>query len=144
MCILCAIQIFTALPPFTLGIFDRPCSQPNMLRFPQLYRITQNAEGFNTKVRVHTLRICRQTNTHKHVLKSHLNLSFSHSSIQLFTPHGSSVDWRVMPTVCLGHQRVNKSGMETEMFPWQPLMRFIRQNKEVFHFRGYTSAKSTV
>uniref|UniRef100_A0AAY4APX6 Phospholipid-transporting ATPase n=1 Tax=Denticeps clupeoides TaxID=299321 RepID=A0AAY4APX6_9TELE len=42
--------IFTALPPFTLGIFDRPCSQQNMLRFPQLYRITQNADGFNTKV----------------------------------------------------------------------------------------------
>uniref|UniRef100_A0A8C6PYJ7 Phospholipid-transporting ATPase n=1 Tax=Nothobranchius furzeri TaxID=105023 RepID=A0A8C6PYJ7_NOTFU len=42
--------IFTALPPFTLGIFDRPCSQQNMLRFPQLYRITQNAEGFNTRV----------------------------------------------------------------------------------------------
>uniref|UniRef100_A0AAV2L9T4 Phospholipid-transporting ATPase n=1 Tax=Knipowitschia caucasica TaxID=637954 RepID=A0AAV2L9T4_KNICA len=42
--------IFTALPPFTLGIYDRPCSQQNMLRFPQLYRITQNAEGFNTKV----------------------------------------------------------------------------------------------
>uniref|UniRef100_A0A3Q3KBQ8 Phospholipid-transporting ATPase n=1 Tax=Monopterus albus TaxID=43700 RepID=A0A3Q3KBQ8_MONAL len=42
--------IFTALPPFTLGIFDRPCSQQNMLRFPQLYRITQNAKGFNTKV----------------------------------------------------------------------------------------------
>ncbi|MBN3321692.1 AT8A2 ATPase, partial [Atractosteus spatula] len=42
--------IFTALPPFTLGIFDRPCSQQSMLRFPQLYRITQNADGFNTKV----------------------------------------------------------------------------------------------
>uniref|UniRef100_A0A6Q2Y9F9 Phospholipid-transporting ATPase n=1 Tax=Esox lucius TaxID=8010 RepID=A0A6Q2Y9F9_ESOLU len=46
--------IFTALPPFTLGIFDRPCSQQNMLRFPQLYRITQNAEGFNTKVHTYT------------------------------------------------------------------------------------------
>ncbi|XP_039601412.1 phospholipid-transporting ATPase IB isoform X2 [Polypterus senegalus] len=42
--------IFTALPPFTLGIFDRPCSQKSMLRFPQLYKITQNADGFNTKV----------------------------------------------------------------------------------------------
>lgn len=50
------LQIFTALPPFTLGIFDRPCSQQNMLRFPQLYRITQNAEGFNTKV--HTPIYC--------------------------------------------------------------------------------------
>lgn len=47
------LQIFTALPPFTLGIFDRPCSQQNMLRFPQLYRITQNAEGFNTRVHTH-------------------------------------------------------------------------------------------
>lgn len=47
------MQIFTALPPFTLGIFDRPCSQQNMIRFPQLYRITQNAEGFNTKVPAH-------------------------------------------------------------------------------------------
>ncbi|EPY74718.1 hypothetical protein CB1_001907040 [Camelus ferus] len=42
--------IFTALPPFTLGIFERSCSQESMLRFPQLYKITQNAEGFNTKV----------------------------------------------------------------------------------------------
>ncbi|KAK0132802.1 Phospholipid-transporting ATPase IB [Merluccius polli] len=53
--------IFTALPPFTLGIFDRPCSQQNMLRFPQLYRITQNAEGFNTKVHTST-----HTHTHTH------------------------------------------------------------------------------
>uniref|UniRef100_A0A8C6VNT6 Phospholipid-transporting ATPase n=1 Tax=Naja naja TaxID=35670 RepID=A0A8C6VNT6_NAJNA len=42
--------IFTALPPFTLGIFERSCSQDNMLRFPQLYKITQNADGFNSRV----------------------------------------------------------------------------------------------
>lgn len=42
--------IFTALPPFTMGIFERTCSQENMLRFPQLYKITQNADCFNTKV----------------------------------------------------------------------------------------------
>ncbi|KAI4538817.1 hypothetical protein MG293_011084 [Ovis ammon polii] len=42
--------IFTALPPFTLGIFERSCSQESMLRFPQLYKVTQNAEGFNTRV----------------------------------------------------------------------------------------------
>ena len=47
---LLSLQIFTALPPFTLGIFERSCSQESMLRFPQLYKITQNAEGFNTKV----------------------------------------------------------------------------------------------
>uniref|UniRef100_A0A8D0C8B1 Phospholipid-transporting ATPase n=1 Tax=Salvator merianae TaxID=96440 RepID=A0A8D0C8B1_SALMN len=43
--------IFTALPPFTLGIFERSCTQDNMLRFPQLYKITQNADGFNSRVR---------------------------------------------------------------------------------------------
>ncbi|XP_069747548.1 phospholipid-transporting ATPase IB-like isoform X4 [Narcine bancroftii] len=42
--------IFTALPPFTMGIFERTCSQENMLRFPQLYKITQNADCFNTRV----------------------------------------------------------------------------------------------
>uniref|UniRef100_A0A8C6ZJI4 Phospholipid-transporting ATPase n=1 Tax=Nothoprocta perdicaria TaxID=30464 RepID=A0A8C6ZJI4_NOTPE len=42
--------IFTALPPFTLGIFERSCTQDSMLRFPQLYKITQNADGFNTRV----------------------------------------------------------------------------------------------
>ncbi|XP_072899859.1 phospholipid-transporting ATPase IB isoform X2 [Hemitrygon akajei] len=42
--------IFTALPPFTMGIFERTCSQDNMLRFPQLYKISQNADCFNTKV----------------------------------------------------------------------------------------------
>lgn len=63
MCILCVMQIFTALPPFTLGIFDRPCSQQNMLRFPQLYRITQNAEGFNTKVHTPLQSACTYTHT---------------------------------------------------------------------------------
>ncbi|NWS39050.1 AT8A2 ATPase, partial [Probosciger aterrimus] len=42
--------IFTALPPFTLGIFERSCTQDSMLRFPQLYKITQNADGFNTRL----------------------------------------------------------------------------------------------
>ncbi|XP_029458429.1 phospholipid-transporting ATPase IB [Rhinatrema bivittatum] len=42
--------IFTALPPFTLGIFERTCTQDSMLKFPELYKITQNAVGFNTKV----------------------------------------------------------------------------------------------
>src|SRR4029434_47821 len=57
----CVCQLFTALPPFTLGIVDRPCSQQNMLRFPQLYRITQNADCFNTKVHTPT-----HTHTHTH------------------------------------------------------------------------------
>ncbi|CDR00454.1 unnamed protein product, partial [Oncorhynchus mykiss] len=43
--------IFTALPPFTLGIFDRPCSQQNMLRFPHAIQDhPRMLRAFNTKV----------------------------------------------------------------------------------------------
>ena len=44
------IQIFTALPPLTLGIFERSCRKENMLKYPELYKTSQNAMGFNTKV----------------------------------------------------------------------------------------------
>lgn len=42
--------IFTALPPFAIGLFDRNISVESMKRFPQLYKASQNAEYFNTKV----------------------------------------------------------------------------------------------
>uniref|UniRef100_A0A8C2P143 Phospholipid-transporting ATPase n=1 Tax=Capra hircus TaxID=9925 RepID=A0A8C2P143_CAPHI len=42
--------IFTSLPPFTLGIFERCCSQESLLRYPQLYRISQTGDIFNIKV----------------------------------------------------------------------------------------------
>ncbi|XP_029794343.1 phospholipid-transporting ATPase IB-like [Suricata suricatta] len=42
--------IFTSLPPLTLGIFEQCCSQKSLLRYPQLYRISQAGEIFNTKV----------------------------------------------------------------------------------------------
>ncbi|TRY65331.1 hypothetical protein DNTS_002215, partial [Danionella cerebrum] len=102
--------IFTALPPFTLGIFDRPCSQQNMLRFPQLYRITQNAEGFNTKV---FWGHCINALIHSIIL-----FWFPLKALEHDTPfdNGNSVDYLfvgnivytyVVITVCL------KAGMET-------------------------------
>ncbi|XP_078255336.1 phospholipid-transporting ATPase IA isoform X2 [Rhinoraja longicauda] len=42
--------IFTALPPLTLGIFERNCRKENMLKYPELYKTSQNALNFNTKV----------------------------------------------------------------------------------------------
>ncbi|XP_075419671.1 phospholipid-transporting ATPase IB-like [Tenrec ecaudatus] len=42
--------IFTSLPPFTLGIFERCCSQESLLKYPQLYSVSQERKGFNTKV----------------------------------------------------------------------------------------------
>uniref|UniRef100_A0A8C7ZKA5 Phospholipid-transporting ATPase n=1 Tax=Oryzias sinensis TaxID=183150 RepID=A0A8C7ZKA5_9TELE len=97
--------IFTALPPFTLGIFDRPCSQQNMLRFPQLYRITQNAEGFNTKVQ----HMRTASNCHLPLLLCVFSTDSPFSSGQgndyLFA--GNMVYTYVVVTVCL------KAGMET-------------------------------
>uniref|UniRef100_A0A8C5PGP7 Phospholipid-transporting ATPase n=1 Tax=Leptobrachium leishanense TaxID=445787 RepID=A0A8C5PGP7_9ANUR len=41
---------FTALPPLTLGIFERSCRKENMLKYPELYKTSQKALDFNTKV----------------------------------------------------------------------------------------------
>uniref|UniRef100_A0A8C0GQ82 Phospholipid-transporting ATPase n=1 Tax=Chelonoidis abingdonii TaxID=106734 RepID=A0A8C0GQ82_CHEAB len=42
--------IFTAMPPLTLGIFEKSCRKENMLKYPELYKTSQNALDFNTKV----------------------------------------------------------------------------------------------
>ncbi|XP_077651608.1 phospholipid-transporting ATPase IB-like [Urocitellus parryii] len=42
--------IFTSLPPLTLGIFEKCCSQKSLLEYPQLYTVFQTGEMFNTKV----------------------------------------------------------------------------------------------
>ncbi|XP_072171022.1 probable phospholipid-transporting ATPase IA [Diadema setosum] len=42
--------VFTALPPFAIGLFDRNISVESMKKFPQLYKSSQNAEYFNSKV----------------------------------------------------------------------------------------------
>uniref|UniRef100_A0A5F4VT72 Phospholipid-transporting ATPase n=1 Tax=Callithrix jacchus TaxID=9483 RepID=A0A5F4VT72_CALJA len=102
--------IFTALPPFTLGIFERSCTQESMLRFPQLYKITQNGEGFNTKVfwghcinaLVHSLILFwfpMKALEHDTVLAS------GHATDYLFV--GNIVYTYVVVTVCL------KAGLET-------------------------------
>ena len=51
-CVVC--QIFTAAPPFAMGMFDRYCSAATLLRFPALYKSSQNSELFNVKVRLHS------------------------------------------------------------------------------------------
>ncbi|KAI0226825.1 Phospholipid-transporting ATPase IB [Lamellibrachia satsuma] len=42
--------IFTAAPPLALGLFDRHCTVQNLLRFPQLYGVSQKSELFNVKI----------------------------------------------------------------------------------------------
>ena len=41
--------LFTAAPPMALGLFDRPTRANTMLRFPELYKITQSKTDFNMK-----------------------------------------------------------------------------------------------
>lgn len=43
-------QIFTALQPFTIGIFDRTFSRDVMYKYPVLYGCTQHCDDFNTYV----------------------------------------------------------------------------------------------
>lgn len=42
--------LFTALPPFAMGLFDKTCSAETMMAYPQLYKPSQSGELFNVKV----------------------------------------------------------------------------------------------
>uniref|UniRef100_A0A8C4W2Y8 Phospholipid-transporting ATPase n=1 Tax=Gopherus evgoodei TaxID=1825980 RepID=A0A8C4W2Y8_9SAUR len=82
--------IFTAMPPLTLGIFERSCQKENMLKYPELYKTSQNALDFNTKVFwVHCLN------------------GLFHSVILFWFPLKF-----VVITVCL------KAGLETSYWTW--------------------------
>ena len=40
----------TAAPPIAIGLFDQNCTEQNRLRYPALYRETQNSAFFNHKI----------------------------------------------------------------------------------------------
>lgn len=42
--------VFTALPPFAMGMFDKVCSAEVMLKYPLLYQPSQNAQLLNVRV----------------------------------------------------------------------------------------------
>uniref|UniRef100_G3PZZ5 Phospholipid-transporting ATPase n=1 Tax=Gasterosteus aculeatus aculeatus TaxID=481459 RepID=G3PZZ5_GASAC len=88
--VLYIIEIFTALPPLTLGIFERSCRKENMLKYPELYKTSQNAMGFNTKV-----------------FWAHCLNGLFHSVILFWFPLKINVFDFVVITVCL------KAGLET-------------------------------
>uniref|UniRef100_A0A672TDJ1 Phospholipid-transporting ATPase n=1 Tax=Sinocyclocheilus grahami TaxID=75366 RepID=A0A672TDJ1_SINGR len=86
--------IFTALPPLTLGIFERSCRKENMLKYPELYKTSQNAMGFNTKV-----------NTLKHaILRLYNRMCLC---VHATSDKNLSLSQFVVITVCL------KAGLET-------------------------------
>ncbi|XP_069677694.1 probable phospholipid-transporting ATPase IA isoform X3 [Periplaneta americana] len=42
--------LFTAAPPLAMGLFDKVCSAETMLKYPALYKPSQNADLFNVRV----------------------------------------------------------------------------------------------
>nr|CAD7426833.1 unnamed protein product [Timema monikensis] len=42
--------LFTAAPPLAMGLFDKVCSADTMLKYPALYKPSQNADLFNVRV----------------------------------------------------------------------------------------------
>ncbi|KAH8299708.1 hypothetical protein KR044_004998, partial [Drosophila immigrans] len=42
--------LFTAMPPFAIGLFEKFCTADTMLKYPLLYKPSQNAKLFNVKV----------------------------------------------------------------------------------------------
>lgn len=42
--------LFTAMPPFAIGLFEKFCTADTMLRYPQLYKASQSSKLFNVKV----------------------------------------------------------------------------------------------
>uniref|UniRef100_A0A4W3HRR3 Phospholipid-transporting ATPase n=1 Tax=Callorhinchus milii TaxID=7868 RepID=A0A4W3HRR3_CALMI len=100
--------IFTALPPLALGIFERMCTKESMLRFPQLYKITQNADGFNTKV---FWGHCMNALFHSVILfwfpLQALEQAFVNGQVPDYLFIGNIVYTYVVITVCL------KAGLET-------------------------------
>ena len=48
---ICLVQVFTSVPPLAIGLFDRTVTSASMLKYPKLYKESQNAEIYNTKVR---------------------------------------------------------------------------------------------
>ncbi|RXN26824.1 phospholipid-transporting ATPase IA isoform X7 [Labeo rohita] len=126
--------IFTALPPLTLGIFERSCRKENMLKYPELYKTSQNAMGFNTKFGTQAKNPTEQTDpvttlhtVKKQVFWAHCLNGLFHSVILFWFPlkafqhdtvfgNGKTPDYLllgnmvytfVVITVCL------KAGLET-------------------------------
>lgn len=84
---------FTALPPFAIGIFDKVCSAETMLKYPALYKPSQNAQLFN--VRVFWIWICNAL-IHSVILYWAPMLAYGNESIW---GNGKSGDYLVLGNI---------------------------------------------
>ncbi|CAH1777147.1 unnamed protein product, partial [Owenia fusiformis] len=106
---------FTAAPPLVLGLFDRHCSANTMLKFPALYKSSQNAELFNVKVFwmwiansiYHSIALFWLP-----VLALTQDIAFKDGKVGDYLFLGNMVYTYVVVTVCL------KAGLETSAWTW--------------------------
>ena len=107
--------IFTAAPPLAIGLFDRICSAESMMRFPALYKSSQQAELFNVKVFwmwifnsiFHSILLFWLP-----VLALNHDIAFSDGKVGDYLFVGNIVYTYVVVTVCL------KAGLETSAWTW--------------------------
>uniref|UniRef100_A0A8C5P2T5 Phospholipid-transporting ATPase n=1 Tax=Jaculus jaculus TaxID=51337 RepID=A0A8C5P2T5_JACJA len=107
--------MFTAMPPLTLGIFERSCRKENMLKYPELYKTSQNALDFNTKVFwVHCLNgLFHSVILFWFPLKAlQYGTVFGNGKTSDYLLLGNFVYTFVVITVCL------KAGLETSYWTW--------------------------
>uniref|UniRef100_A0A8C5VB65 Phospholipid-transporting ATPase n=1 Tax=Microcebus murinus TaxID=30608 RepID=A0A8C5VB65_MICMU len=107
--------MFTAMPPLTLGIFERSCRKENMLKYPELYKTSQNALDFNTKVFwVHCLNgLFHSIILFWFPLKAlQYGTVFGNGKTSDYLLLGNFVYTFVVITVCL------KAGLETSYWTW--------------------------
>ncbi|XP_021352123.1 probable phospholipid-transporting ATPase IA isoform X2 [Mizuhopecten yessoensis] len=107
--------IFTAAPPLAMGLFDRICSAESMMKFPALYKSSQNAEYFNVKVFwmwilnsiYHSILLFWLP-----ALSLKQDSAFSDGKVGDYLFLGNFVYTYVVVTVCL------KAGLETSAWTW--------------------------
>ncbi|CAC5421630.1 DRS2 [Mytilus coruscus] len=107
--------LFTAAPPLAIGLFDRICSSESMMKFPALYKASQQAELFNVKVFwmwilnsiFHSVLLFWLP-----VLSLKHDVAFSDGKVGDYLFLGNFVYTYVVVTVCL------KAGLETSAWTW--------------------------
>ncbi|XP_032231937.1 phospholipid-transporting ATPase IA isoform X2 [Nematostella vectensis] len=107
--------IFTSVPPLAIGLFDRTVSSESMLKYPKLYKTSQNAEIYNTKV----FWLWIMTSVYHSLLLFYLpfgmlkhEVPYSNGLVVGQWHLGNVVYTLVVITVCL------KAGMELDAWNW--------------------------
>uniref|UniRef100_A0A5S6PYI7 Phospholipid-transporting ATPase n=1 Tax=Trichuris muris TaxID=70415 RepID=A0A5S6PYI7_TRIMR len=107
--------LFTAAPPLAIGLFDRTASANTMVKYPTLYKLSQNKESFNVKI---FWMWIMNAIYHSVILFWFSKLAFAHEVVWAngrvggLYMLGNSVYTYVVVTVCL------KAALELDAWTW--------------------------